>query len=448
MPQRFSVSGARGRYGDGMDPRQALDLAAAFAQLLDDGPVILGRDTRWTSPVLRRSVIAALTGCGRRVIDIGVVTTPTTQLAVEWREAAGGVMLTASHNPVDWNGLKFIARGGTFLNDTNFRRLKAIFDEDDQRWATHDEVGIRLRWDHAVERHLDATLRLIDVKRIAAEELLVAVDCCGGAGGVIIPRLLDRLGVRHLDLGCRTDGVFTRDPEPLAANLDELRKLTAESEAVLGLAYDSDVDRLALVGENGEPLGEERTLQLATLAVLEAHGEPGAKVACNLSTSRCLEDIVLRHGGELLRAPVGEINVVEAIRDNGCLIGGEGNGGVIYPALHLGRDAIIATALILEQLARSGRAPGEILAEYPAYTIIKEKRPVPDASALERAYAALRERYPTAETDERDGLRLAWEDSWLQLRPSGTEPVVRIFAEAPDKAAARELIAAANEALQ
>jgi phosphomannomutase len=441
MYRRFTVSGARGVVGEGLEPRLALELSAALAELLDDGPVVVGRDSRTSGPVFRHAVLAALLGAGRRVIDIGVVTTPTTQLAVEWREAAGGIMITASHNPISWNGLKFIGPSGSFLTPERVEKMKTFLAEGAAPWVGHADIGVELRWDHAVEHHIDAVCDLVDTELIAAAGLEVAVDCCGGAGGVIIPDLLDRLGVAHRDLGCRADGRFTRDPEPLAANIGELADLVAKSDAVLGLAFDSDVDRLALVGATGTPLGEERTLQLAALSVLEGADKPaGLEIACNLSTSRCLEDIAAAHGARVLRAPVGEVNVVELIRARGCPVGGEGNGGVIYPKLHLGRDAVMAAALILEQLARTGKTPEQNLTPYPDYEIVKVKQPVPDPATLERAYEHLRGHFPDAERDERDGLRLAWKDRWLHLRPSGTEPVVRIFAETPDRAAAQQLV--------
>lgn len=443
---RFSVSGARGIVGDGLDPKLALEISAAFAGILPAGPVVLGRDSRTSGPMLRRAVIAALTGCGRDVVDLGICPTPTVQLAVEWLRAAGGMVITASHNPAAWNGLKFVGARGTFIPPGELSRLKKLHDDGEYGWVSHDRIGSVTERIDLVGRHVDEVAGLVDSRQIKGANLHVVADCCRGAGGAVIPSLLEKLGVQFRCLGAETDGLFPRDPEPVPENLAELCQAVVESRADLGLAYDADVDRLALVGTDWKPIGEERTLQLACWALLD-RGERG-DLATNVSTSRGLDDVAARFGVRVHRTPVGEVNVVEAIVEKSCLAGGEGNGGVIYPRLHLGRDALVATALIVEFLARSGQGILGLVKELPVYVMLKRKAPLPESRVLRRVYDRIREAHPDAAASELDGLRLDWEDRWLHLRPSGTEPVVRIFAEAPDEDAARELVDGARVILE
>lgn len=443
---RFSVSGARGIVGDGLDPKLALELTAAFTGVLPAGPVVLGRDSRTSGPALRRAVIAALTGCGREVVDLGVCPTPTVQLAVEWLQAAGGVVITASHNPAAWNGLKFVGARGTFISSEELARLKKIHSDGEYGWVSHDRIGSVSERGDLVARHVAEVVKLVDLKQIKIADLNVVADCCHGAGGAVIPSLLEKLGVHFRCLGAETDGRFPRDPEPVPENLAELSQAVVESRADLGLAYDADVDRLALVGTDWKPIGEERTLQLACWALLD-RGEVG-DLATNVSTSRGLDDVAARFGVKVHRTPVGEVNVVEAIVEKSCLAGGEGNGGVIYPRLHLGRDALVATALIIELLARSGKGILGLVEELPVYVMLKRKAPLPGESELRRVYDRLRDAHPDAAVSELDGLRLDWGDRWLHLRPSGTEPIVRIFAEAPDEDTARGLVDGARKIME
>ncbi|HUT99494.1 MAG TPA: phosphoglucosamine mutase [bacterium] len=443
---RFSVSGARGIVGDGLDPKLALELSAAFSGILPTGPVILGRDSRTSGPALRRAVIAALTGCGRDVVDLGICPTPTVQLAVEWLRAAGGMIITASHNPAAWNGLKFVGARGTFIPPEELSRLKKIHSNGEYGWVSHDRIGSVSERKDLVARHVDEVVGLVDPRQIKNAGLNVVADCCRGAGGAVIPSLLEKLGVKFRCLGAETDGRFPRDPEPVPENLAELSQAVVESRADLGLAYDADVDRLALVGTDWKPIGEERTLQLACWALLD-RGERG-DLATNVSTSRGLDDVAARFGVKVHRTPVGEVNVVETIVEKNCLAGGEGNGGVIYPRLHLGRDALVATALIVEFLARSGKGILGLVEELPVYVMLKRKAPMPEERVLRRVYDRLRDVHPDAAFSELDGLRLDWGDRWLHLRPSGTEPIVRIFAEAPDEDTARGLVDGARAVLE
>jgi phosphomannomutase len=391
---------------------------------------------------------AGLMSVGVDVIDLGMVPTPTVQLAVEYHHAGAGLILTASHNPIEWNALKFVGPDGIFLDDDAGRVVRELAERGPVRagWA---EVG-QLRADPAaIERHLDAILALgvIDVPAIRKERFRVALDCVRGAGATAIVPLLERLGCEIHGINLETDGRFPRPPEPVPENLGELSRLVRETGSVVGLAIDPDVDRLALVDETGRPVGEDYTLAFAVAAVLDGRttAAPMPTVVVNLSTSLVVEDAARSRGARFIRAPVGEANVARAIRDEGAVIGGEGNGGVMLPALHIGRDAPLGVALILHLLAATGVTLSRLVAASPRYAIVKAKGP--RGPELRPRYARLRDRFPDATADERDGLRLSWRDRWLHVRPSGTEPIVRLIAEAPTVEDAEALVATGREYL-
>jgi phosphomannomutase len=386
---------------------------------------------------------------GVDVIDLGIVPTPTVQMAVEEHRAGAGLFLTASHNPIEWNALKFVGPDGIFLDAAAGDTVRRLADEGPPR-AGWNGIGSARNDPEAIARHLDLILALpvIDVEAIRRRRFHVALDCVRGAGGGTIPLLLERLGCRMSGINLETDGHFPRPPEPLPENLGELGRLVQETGADVGFAVDPDVDRLAIVDETGQAIGEDYTLALAVRAVLDRRtaADTSPVVVVNLSTSLVVEDAARAGGARFLRAAVGEANVARAIRDEGALIGGEGNGGVMYPALHIGRDAPLGVALILHHLARSGAAVSELVAAAPRYVIVKAKGP--RGPALAPLYAALRERFPDADPDERDGLRLAWPDRWLHVRPSGTEPIVRLIAEAPSRPEAEALVEAGRQLLR
>jgi phosphomannomutase len=395
-----------------------------------------------------RSAAAGLMSVGVDVIDLGIVPTPTVQLAVEHHGAAAGLILTASHNPIEWNALKFVGPDGIFLDAEAGSLVRALADRGPPRagWA---DLGT-IQEDHqAVARHLDAILALpmLDLAAIRARRFTVGLDCVRGAGASAIPPLLERLSCRVHGINLEMDGRFPRAPEPVPENLGELGALVRNSHADLGLAVDPDVDRLALVDETGTPIGEDYTLAFAARAVLDRRGSGGPvpTVVVNLSTSLVVEDVARAAGARFIRAPVGEANVARTIRDEHALIGGEGNGGVMLPQLHIGRDAPLGVALILHLLAQTGVTLSRLVAESPKYTIVKAK--APRGSDLPLLYQRLRQRFSDAAADERDGLRLAWPDRWLHVRPSGTEPIVRLIAEAPTHADAVALVAASRELL-
>jgi phosphomannomutase len=458
-----SVSGMRGHVGADLTPELVARYAAALgawvrtsavgqvasADRLGERPaVVLGRDSRTSGAMFARSATAGLMSVGVDVIELGMVPTPTVQMAVEHHRAGAGLILTASHNPIEWNALKFVGPDGIFLDDAAGERVRALAEEGPPRMGW-DGLGQVREDPEAVERHLQAifALPMIGVTAIRNHRFHVALDCVRGAGATAIPALLDHLGCRMSGINLETDGRFPRPPEPIPENLGDLGRLVRESGAVIGLAVDPDVDRLALVDETGQPIGEDYTLAFAVRAVLggrsSAAGAP--TVVANLSTSLVVEDAARAGGARLVRAPVGEANVARTIRDQHAVIGGEGNGGVILPELHIGRDAPLGVALILHLLASTGATVSELVKASPRYTIVKAKGP--RGPELRPLFERLRRRFPDAELDERDGLRLSWRDRWLHVRPSGTEPIVRFIAEAPTAADAGALIEAARSLL-
>ena len=436
-----SVSGVRGRVGEALTPEIVARFAAGFGAWSlarsSSREIVVGRDSRVSGPMFLHAVTAALHSVGARLIDVGMAPTPTVQLEVERRHAAGGLAITASHNPVEWNALKFIGPSGLFLDAREGASMRSFVDRGFPR-AAWDQLGSTETDPHAVARHIERILELpfLDVPAIRTRRIAVALDTCHGAGAVILPVLLERLGCEVVAINLTPDGRFHRPPEPVADNLKELEELVRSSGADVGLATDPDVDRLALVDENGRAIGEDYTLALACRVVLRRQRGP---VVINLSTSRVVEDVAAEFGSSVLRAPVGEVNVAVRMRDEGAVVGGEGNGGVILPALHLGRDAPLAAALTLQLLIDAGASLSAIVAQYPQYSIVKDKLDRP-AGALETVYEALRADFPDAVVDTQDGLRLTWPDRWVHLRPSGTEPIVRVIAEAPTDAEARDLI--------
>lgn len=444
------VSGVRGRVGDGLTPEVIAHFAAAFGYYARRrGPgntVVVGRDSRVSGPMFVRAVTSALQSVGCDVVDVGVVPTPSVQLTVEHLGAAGGLAVTASHNPIEWNALKFIGPSGMFLDAGEGAEMRSVLDGQIPRvgWS---ELGERREDAGAIDRHIQRILEIpfLDIQAIRARRFHVALDCVRGAGGNIFPQLLETLGCRVDGINLETDGRFPREPEPTAENLKELEALVRSSGADLGFATDPDVDRLSLVSERGEAIGEDYTLALAAQLVLRHR--PGALVT-NLSTSRLLDDVAEQTEARLVRAPVGEINVARRMQAEGATIGGEGNGGVILPDVHLTRDAPVAAALILQLLAETGKSLSVLAEGIGSYVIVKEKVPRP-AQPLDAVYNALARDLAAPDVDRQDGLRLAWPEQrrWIHLRPSGTEPIVRIIAEAPTAAEAEQLVETVRQAL-
>jgi phosphomannomutase len=444
-----SVSGVRGRVGEALTPEVVTTFAAGFgAWAAGHGSsrrIVVGRDSRVSGPMFHRSVLAALQSVGCDVIDLGLTTTPTCQLATEHHHAAGGLMISASHNPIEWNALKFIGSSGLFLDADEGAQMRTVIERGFPR-VTWDRLGVVETDNRAIARHLDAVLALpyLDVEGIRRRGFHIALDCVRGAGGAIMPELLERLGCRVSAIHLETDGRFPHPPEPVAENLGDLERLVQTSGADVGFAVDPDVDRLALVSENGGAVGEDYTLALAARVVLRHRRGP---VVTNLSTSRIVEDVAEAAGTPVLRAPVGEVNVAVRMRTEGAVVGGEGNGGVNLPEHHLGRDAPVGAALILQLLLEEGRPLSQVAGDLPRYVIVKDKMERPPLG-LSTVYEAICAEFPDAGVDTQDGLRLTWTDRWVHVRPSGTEPIVRVIAEAPSAAQAHELISRSRAPLE
>ena len=443
-----SVSGIRGRVGEALTPEVVARYASAFgAWCLAQGSsrqIVVGRDSRVSGPMFHRIVVGTLQLVGCDVIDIGLTTTPGAQLAVEHHHAAGAVMLSASHNPIEWNALKLIGSSGLFLEASQGAAMRSLL-ETGYSTATWDRIGHVTCDTEVAARHVATVLAIpyIDVEAIRRRRFKVALDCVRGAGATVMPALLEALGCEVVAINMEPDGRFPREPEPIPENLSELERLVRESGADIGMAVDPDVDRLAIVSDEGRAIGEDYTLALAAKLVLRHKRGP---VVTNLSTSLLVEDVAREAGVAAIRAPVGEVNVAVRMRDEGAPIGGEGNGGVILPEVHLGRDAPIGAALLLQLLVEEGRPLSQIARSLPSYVIVKDKLARPNAS-LDAVYGALRAAFSDAAADTQDGLRLAWADRWVHVRPSGTEPIVRVIAEAPDEAGARELVRRSREPL-
>jgi phosphomannomutase len=421
------VSGIRGVVGQSLSPEVVTRFALAYAATVGPGALVVGRDSRPSGVYLTHAVLAGLLASGREVIDLGIVPTPTVGRAVREFAAAGGVQITASHNPAAWNGLKLFGPDGAVMEAADGERVRRAFLAG--QWTLPDQahLGRSRADDSASESHVRRVLSLVAVQRIRQARLRVVLDGNGGAGGPTALRLLEALGCTVQAVGCEPDGRFQHDPEPTPAHLHAIAPLVPRFGAAVGFALDPDADRLALIDETGQCLSEELTLALAVWRRLQQ--QPGP-VAINLSTSRVVEDLAARFGCPTVRSPVGEANVVRAARQVGAVIAGEGNGGVIDPRVGWVRDPFIGIGLILELLADPAVRLSRLVASLPRYTMLKRKVHV-QRDDLPRLYAQLKEQWPAVRVDEQDGLRLDTESGWVHIRPSNTEPIVRIIAEAP-----------------
>ena len=441
-----SASGVRGIVGQTLTPEVVLRVAGAHASFLDPGPVVVGRDTRPSGAWVLRLTEAALLASGHDVIDVGIAPTPTILYAIRHHRASGGIAITASHNPAPWNALKLFGPGGTFLTPAQSEEVARRARQGRASWVTHAEVGAIREDAEAIRRHRDAILALpaLDVAGIRERRFRVVVDATNGAGSIATPALLEALGCEVERLYCEPDGKFPRVAEPLPENLGALGERVRATKAAIGFANDPDADRLAIVDERGEPIGEERTLQIAVDWALARTPGP---VAVNASTSIGVEIIARRYGATVARTKIGEAHVAQKLIEIGGVIGGEGNGGVIYPALHATRDGLLAASIALDWLARDLRPLSSRVTELPPVTMVKRKLDL-RLEDMDSLQDALTRAFPDGERNVLDGLKYLWEDCWVQVRASGTEPIVRILAEARTREQAESLAQRAAEAVE
>lgn len=451
-----SISGIRGTIGgapgDNLTPIDVVKFTAAYGTWLkrqsptNSQPlaVAVGRDARISGPMVRDLVAGTLRGVGLNVIDLGLTTTPTVEMAVPWLHAAGGIILTASHNPAQWNALKLLNSAGEFISAADGEAILSIYQNQAFDFVSVEKLGLWREGPDMMNRHFDAimALPLVDAAAIGKRNFKIVVDAVNSSGGEYVPALLQRLGVTQIvELNCEADGRFAHNPEPLAENLGEIMEYIREHKADIGIVVDPDVDRLALITEQGEMFGEEYTLVAVADYILQH--TPGACVS-NLSSSRALRDVAARYHQPYTAAAVGEVNVVAEMKRTKAVIGGEGNGGIIYPKLHYGRDALVGIALMLSHIARSGKTLSQLRAGYPPYFMAKHKIELQPALNVDGILAAVANHYaaqntPKAVIDKTDGVKIDLPDRWIHLRKSNTEPIIRIYTEAPSPQAADAL---------
>ncbi len=435
-----SISGIRGTIGgypgEGLSPLDVVKFTAAYAAFIkanttrETNVIVVGRDARLSGGMVNDLVSSTLRGMGFDVVNIGLASTPTTEVAVAGMKACGGIIITASHNPKQWNALKLLNENGEFLNDEQGKEVLRIAEAEAFEFVGVDGLGTELRDETWNMRHIEQVLalKLVDREAIANANFTVAVDAVNSVGGIVIPQLLHALGVKNvIELNCEANGKFAHTPEPIPQNLTQISDLMKEGKADVGFVVDPDVDRLAIVMENGDMFVEEYTL-VAVADYILAH-TPGATVS-NLSSSRALGDVTRARGCSYQASAVGEVNVVAKMKETGAVIGGEGNGGVIYPEAHYGRDALVGVALFLTLLAKSGKKVSELKKTYPPYEIAKNKVELTPEIDVDAILNKMKEIYADEKITDVDGVKIDFEDSWVHLRKSNTEPIIRIYAEA------------------
>ncbi len=442
-----SISGIRGtiggKPGDSLTPTDILKFTAAFGIMIKNGSkeckIVVGRDARLSGDMVNRLVTGTLSGLGIDVIDLGLSTTPTVELAVVDEKAQGGIILTASHNPKQWNALKLLNSDGEFISDALGKKMIEIASKDEFEFATVDKLGTITEKNDYIQKHIDKILAmdLVDVKAIKAKKFKIVVDAVNSTGGIAVPLLLKALGVETVvELYCTPDGKFPHNPEPLPENLTEISLQVKRNKADLGIVVDPDVDRLALVCEDGSMFGEEYTLVAVADFVLQ---HKKGNTVSNLSSTRALRDITEKHGGTYSASAVGEVNVVKMMKETKAVIGGEGNGGIIVPELHYGRDALAGIALFLTHLAKFGKICSMLRASYPDYFISKNKIELTPEINIDDLMKKVQEKYKKQPINLVDGVKIEFDNEWVHLRRSNTEPIIRIYAESRSEATANHL---------
>ncbi|HEY2961936.1 MAG TPA: phosphoglucosamine mutase [Pyrinomonadaceae bacterium] len=438
---KISISGVRGVIGQSLTPGLLTRFAQAFGTHTGSGTIVVGRDPRTSGEMVKHAVIAGILSSGGRVVDIGVCPVPTVQLQVRRRKANGGIAITASHNPAEWNALKFIGSNGLFLDAGQARELLDIYHQGEYTKVSGDEIRTVEEVEGAIDAHIKAIIDALGPLPSARKRLRVVLDSCNGAGSIVGPKLLTALGAEVIPINVTLDGSFPRPAEPLPENLADLCETVKKHGADVGFAQDMDADRLAIVSEQGIPIGEDYTLVLAALYVLGR--EPGAVVA-NLSTTTALEDVAKKFACPLFLTKIGEVNVTDKMQQQNAVIGGEGNGGVIYPRINFARDSLVGMALVLHLLAESGKSISQLLEEFPRYSVVKEKMICPSAK-IPAVLKMLRQEYGKFPLDTRDGVKVTLPEGWFLVRGSNTEPIIRVVAESTEESKAREIVARVYE---
>ena len=443
-----SISGIRGtiggEVGENLTPIDIVKFTIAYTRFIAGKNnakrlrIVVGRDARISGEMVNDIIEGTLLGCGADVINVGLCTTPGTEMAVITHKADGGIIITASHNPKQWNAMKLLNEKGEFLNDAEGKQVLALAEQEDFIFPDVESIGKVILREDFNPTHIDQVLnlKLVDVEKVKARKFKVVVDAVNSIGGVVIPALLRRLGCEVVGLNCTPDGHFAHNPEPLPQNLTEISEVIVREGADLGVVVDPDVDRLALVNEDGTMFGEEYTLVAVADYILS---KTKGNTCSNLSSSRALSDVTVAHGGEYAAAAVGEVNVVTKMKEIGAVIGGEGNGGVIYPELHYGRDALVGVALFLTYLAEQGCSMTELRKRYPAYYASKNKIELTPAIDVDKLLLTMKERYAHERVNDIDGVKIDFAEHWVHLRKSNTEPIVRIYTEAKSQAFADEV---------
>ncbi len=448
-----SISGIRGtiggKVGDNLTPVDAVKFAAAYATWLKSNntsitnhqsklKVVVGRDARISGPMIHNLVVNTLIGLGIDVIDLGLSTTPTVEIAVPLENADGGIILTASHNPKQWNALKLLNEKGEFLSGKDGEKILKIAENEDFNFAEVDDLGKIIINDAYMDIHIDEVLNLplVDIEAVKKAKFKVVVDGVNSSGGIIIPKLLEQMGVEVIKLYCEPNGHFPHNPEPLKEHLTDISELVVKEKANLGIVVDPDVDRLAFISEDGEMFGEEYTLVACADFVL---GKTPGNTVSNMSSSRALRDVTNLHNGNYAASAVGEVNVVELMKKNNAIIGGEGNGGIIYPELHYGRDSLVGVALFLTHLANKNTTVSALRASYPEYYMSKNKIELTPQIDVDTILLKMTEKYKTEQISTIDGVKIDFESCWVHLRKSNTEPIIRIYTEAASQKLADDL---------
>jgi phosphomannomutase len=444
-----SISGIRGtiggKAGEGLNPLDIVKFTSAYATLIrrtstvKSNKIVVGRDARISGEMVKNVVCGTLMGMGFDVVNIGLASTPTTELAVTMAGACGGIILTASHNPKQWNALKLLNEHGEFLNAAEGEEVLRIAEAEAFEYADIDHIGSYIEDNTYNEKHIESVLalKLVDVEAIRRANFRVAIDCVNSVGGIILPELLHRLGVQHVEkLYCEPTGNFQHNPEPLEKNLGDIMNLMKGGKADVAFVVDPDVDRLAMICEDGTMYGEEYTLVTVADYVLK---HTSGNTVSNLSSTRALRDVTRKYGMQYNAAAVGEVNVVTKMKETNAVIGGEGNGGVIYPESHYGRDALVGIALFLSHLAHEGKKVSELRASYPNYYIAKNRIDLTPQTDVDAILAKVKDLYKAEEINDIDGVKIDFPDKWVHLRKSNTEPIIRVYSEAATMEAADEL---------